>query len=74
MIFFSQKVQFNCISERMTIMGKTVPLGEKILSTLIELYADQMGVKVEYTIGNKPEAGLTLISRGPAVQEVARCG
>ena len=55
-------------------MGKNVPLGEKILSTLIELYADQMGVKVEYTIENKVEAGLTLISRGPVMQEVARCG
>lgn len=28
-------------------------LGERILSTLIELYADQMGVKVEYVITNK---------------------
>lgn len=27
-----------------------VPSGEKIISTLIELYADQMGVKVHYEI------------------------
>ena len=31
------------------IEGKP-PSGEKILSTLIELYAKQMGVKIEYTI------------------------
>lgn len=30
-----------------------VPSGEKILQTLIELYADQMGVKVKYSIKDK---------------------
>ena len=30
-------------------------LGERILSTLIELYADQMGVKVEYVIKTREE-------------------
>ena len=54
-------------------MSNNVTLGEKILSTLIELYADQMGVKIEYTIIDKPEC-LTLISKGPALQEVSRCG
>ena len=29
------------------------PSGEKILKTLIELYADQMGVKVKYSIRDK---------------------
>lgn len=29
------------------------PSGEKILKTLIELYADQMGVKVKYSIKDK---------------------
>lgn len=30
-------------------------LGNKILSTLVDLYADQMGVKVEYQIVKKGE-------------------
>lgn len=37
-----------------------VPSGEKLLATLIELYADQMGVKVHYEIttneGGKKDA------------------
>ena len=32
-----------------------IPSGEKILSILAELYADQMGVKIEYTITEKGE-------------------
>ena len=32
------------------------PSGEKILQTLIELYADQMGVKVKYSIVDKDTA------------------
>lgn len=50
-------------------MQNNKPLAEKILSTLIELYADQMGVKIEYTIGDKPNA-----EASPEVQEVALCG
>lgn len=30
-----------------------VPTGERILSLLIDLYADQMSVKVKYAIVNK---------------------
>lgn len=30
--------------------SKSIPSAEKILSTLIELYADQMGVKATYEI------------------------
>ena len=33
------------------------PSGEKILKTLIELYADQMGVKVKYSIKDKEAGG-----------------
>lgn len=33
----------------------SMPNGEKILSILAELYADQMGVKIEYTITEKGE-------------------
>lgn len=33
----------------------SIPTGEKILSILAELYADQMGVKIEYTITEKGE-------------------
>lgn len=29
------------------------PSGDKIMRTLIELYADQMGVKVKYSIKDK---------------------
>lgn len=47
-------------------MCNNVPSGEKILATLIELYADQMGVKVDYEITDTGSA--------PAVQEVALCG
>jgi hypothetical protein len=47
-------------------MQNNVPLAEKIMSTLIELYADQMGVKIEYTISDSTPA--------PDVQEVALCG
>lgn len=36
-------------------MDNKVPSGEKLLATLIELYADQMGVKVEYVITDKKE-------------------
>lgn len=50
-------------------MRNSVPLADKILSTLIELYADQMGVKIEYTIGDKPNA-----EARPEMQEVALCG
>lgn len=32
------------------------PSGEKLMATLIELYAEQMGVKVKYSIKDK-EAG-----------------
>lgn len=50
------------------------PSAEKILSTLIELYADQMGVKIEYTISDKPEAGSALGCDNHISLEVARCG
>lgn len=33
----------------------SIPTGEKILSILAELYADQMGVKIEYTITERGE-------------------
>lgn len=36
-------------------MDTKAPSGEKLLATLIELYADQMGVKVEYTITTSKE-------------------
>lgn len=48
-------------------------LGEKILSTLIELYADQMGVKIEYTITDK-RAEIKPLPDSPDEQEVLRCG
>lgn len=50
------------------------PSAERILSTLIELYADQMGVKIEYTISDKPDARLTLENDSPISLEVSRCG
>lgn len=34
-----------------------VPSGAKILSTLIDLYADQMGVKVRYEITTTNKGG-----------------
>lgn len=36
-------------------MDTKAPSGEKLLATLIELYADQMGVKVEYVIKTREE-------------------
>lgn len=36
-------------------MENKAPSGEKLLATLIELYADQMGVKVEYVIETRKE-------------------
>ena len=47
-------------------MQSNETLAVKIMSTLIELYADQMGVKIEYTISDSAPA--------PDVQEVALCG
>ena len=35
------------------MQNNKAPSGEKILKTLIELYADQMGVKVKYSIKDK---------------------
>lgn len=55
-------------------MNKNAPLGEKILSTLIELYADQMGVKIEYTISDKENALEAIAPSAAIVQEVALCG
>jgi len=55
-------------------MDNNVPLGEKILSTLIELYADQMGVKIEYTISDKENARAAIAPSAPIVREVALCG
>ena len=33
----------------------SIPTGEKLLATLIELYADQMGVKIDYRITGEDE-------------------
>jgi len=55
-------------------MSNNTPLANKILSTLIELYADQMGVKIEYTISDKPKPGELITPSAPIMQEVARCG
>jgi len=35
------------------MQNNKAPSGEKILKTLIELYADQMGVKVKFSIKDK---------------------
>lgn len=35
------------------MQNNKAPSGEKLLKTLIELYADQMGVKVKYSIKDK---------------------
>lgn len=55
--FFTLKKRF----KRYLIGGEAMqtnkaPSGEKILKTLIELYADQMGVKVKYSIKDKEAA------------------
>lgn len=36
-------------------MENKAPSGEKLLATLIELYADQMGVKIQYSIEKRKE-------------------
>lgn len=54
--------------------GKYKDLGEKILSTLVELYADQMGVEVDYTIVDGKDRKPTPVSGGLMEQEVKRCG
>lgn len=49
-------------------------LGEKILSTLIDLYADQMGVKIDYTIIDVSDKEEAPKSDSTDMQEVRRCG